>query len=103
MSTKRGNVGRYLEKMEKLKNTDKQATDKPDLPPEDADIMILAGDVARMCRISRAMLYKLHAAGKMPRGVKLGNLTRWRKQEILAWIKAGCPSREKWESMDGKT
>ncbi len=102
MSAKRGNVSKYFEKVDKRKNLPKQINGEPEPSQDDENPMILVADVAKMCRISRAMLYKLHAAGKMPRGVKLGNLTRWRRQEILDWIKAGCPPREKWEAMNRK-
>ena len=69
---------------------------------ENVDVLVTVDEAAKLCRMSRAMFYKLCAAGKTPRRVKLGNLTRWRRQELLDWIKAGCPSREKWESMGGK-
>ncbi len=63
----------------------------------DADILVTVDEAAKICHMSRAMFYKLHAAGKAPRLIKLGALSRWRRQELLDWIKAGCPSREQWE------
>jgi len=39
-------------------------------------------------------VYRLADAGRMPRPVRLGNLIRWRKAELDAWISAGCPSQQ---------
>lgn len=33
---------------------------------------------------------RLYDSGRMPRPIKLGNLLRWRKREVLAWIENGC-------------
>ncbi len=38
-------------------------------------------------------IQRLNDAGRMPRPVRLGHLVRWRRTEIEAWIKEGCPSR----------
>jgi hypothetical protein len=40
----------------------------------------------------------LDAAGKIPRGVRIGAGKMWSVAEITAWIEAGCPDREDWES-----
>lgn len=67
----------------------------------DVDILVTAEEAAKICRMSKAMFYKLYAAGKTPRRIKLGALARWRRRELLDWIKADCPPREKWEAMNG--
>jgi predicted DNA-binding transcriptional regulator AlpA len=69
---------------------------------EDVDILVTVDEAAKICRMSKAMFYKLHAAGKTPRRIKLGALARWRRRELLDWIRADCPPREKWEAMRGK-
>lgn len=56
-----------------------------------------AKEAAAICGMSRAAWYKHLSAGKIPRPVKIGSLTRWRRQELMDWIDAGCPTREKWE------
>ncbi len=53
-------------------------------------------EVAKMCGMSKSMYKKLYSMEQTPEGIKLGRLRRWRRTEILAWINAGCPSREKW-------
>lgn len=69
---------------------------------EDENAMITAKEVAALCNIGHTTFYKLYATGKVPRKVKFGVLVRWRRREIIDWLKAGCPSREKWEAMQGK-
>ena len=49
--------------------------------------------LGRMLSCSRATVYRLCDAGKMPRPVKLGSLTRWRRSDIEEWIADGCPTR----------
>ncbi len=68
---------------------------------EGVDILVTVDEAAKICRMSKAMFYKLHAAGKTPQQIKLGALSRWRRQELLDWIKSGCPARAKWEAMNG--
>jgi len=36
-------------------------------------------------------VYRMADAGLMPRPVRLGNLVRWRRVELEAWINDGCP------------
>jgi excisionase family DNA binding protein len=88
-----------------VKTPDAPAT-KADAPtPErdaaDADEAVLIDVVqaAKMLSVNRSTVFKLTSVGKFPRPVKLGRATRWPKEELLAWIKAGCPSREKWDAM----
>jgi predicted DNA-binding transcriptional regulator AlpA len=61
-------------------------------------LLLKAEDAAGVLGMSRAEFYKLHSAAKVPRPLKLtGKLVRWRRDELAAWVTAGCPNREKWE------
>jgi predicted DNA-binding transcriptional regulator AlpA len=40
-----------------------------------------------------------HAAGRIPRPVKIGRSTLWISAELRAWLEAGCPDRKTWEAM----
>lgn len=57
-----------------------------------------ARESAALCGMSRAAWYKQLSAGKVPRPVKIGSLSRWRRDELIRWIDAGCPSRQKWDA-----
>jgi len=45
-------------------------------------------------------VWGLSRSGRMPKPLRLGSrAVRWRRSELLAWIQAGCPARERWEAM----
>lgn len=66
-------------------------------------LMINDRGAARLCGIGRTAWLSHVSAGKTPAPVRLGRRVLWNREEIEAWCKAGCPSREKWESMKKKT
>ena len=55
-------------------------------------------ETARLIGQAISTVHKAHRAGRMPAPVRLGRSIRWRRAELLAWIQAGCPSREAWEA-----
>lgn len=61
-----------------------------------------AEEAAAYCGMSRAAWYKRNSSGEVPRSVKIGGLSRWRRDELAAWIEAGCPIRGKWDVMRAK-
>lgn len=48
--------------------------------------------VAALLDCSARHIYRLSDAGKLPRPVKLGQLVRWRRVELLGWLDDGCPA-----------
>jgi hypothetical protein len=46
---------------------------------------------------SMAAVLRDHQLGRMPAGFKIGANRYWLRAEILAWIEAGSPPRDKWE------
>ena len=61
--------------------------------PEKANELLRVNDVASMCGVSVRHIYRLSVAGQMPKPMKLGGATRWRRPELEQWIAAGCPKR----------
>lgn len=62
-------------------------------------LLLDAGQAAEILGMCRAMFYRLNSAGRVPRPIRLGGkLVRWRRGELTAWVAAGCPNREQWES-----
>lgn len=55
--------------------------------PELLDVRL----VTAVLTCSQRTVYRLSDAGRMPRPIKLGALVRWRRDELEAWIAAGCP------------
>jgi predicted DNA-binding transcriptional regulator AlpA len=48
--------------------------------------------VATLRGCSTRHVIRLSDAGRMPRPVKLGALTRWNRRLIIDWCSAGCPA-----------
>jgi excisionase family DNA binding protein len=57
-------------------------------PVELLDVRAVAGVLGCSAR----HVYRLADAGRMPRPLKLGQLVRWRRGELLGWIADGCPA-----------
>lgn len=57
-----------------------------------------ARKAAAMCSVSRSLWLAMHNSGRIPLPVRLGRRVLWRKEELLAWIRAGCPSRQIWHA-----
>jgi predicted DNA-binding transcriptional regulator AlpA len=51
----------------------------------------------RMLGRDERSLWRDHSAGRLPRPIKLGGLTKWRVAEIREWVEEGCPDRATWE------
>ena len=57
----------------------------------DAVLLDVKG-VAAMLGCSTRHVYRMSDAGRMPRPLKIGQLVRWRRTEVLDWIAGGCPA-----------
>ena len=58
----------------------------PSIPPL-TPLALTAKDAAALLGVSRAQLWKLHAAGKLPLPVRLGTRApRWRYDELREWL-----------------
>ena len=62
-------------------------------------VALSAEEVAESLGVSERHVWALHASGRLPKPVRLGRCVRWRREELLAWVEAGCPSRDRWEAM----
>jgi len=64
----------------------------------DEPLLLSAEEAARLCGIAARTWWRLHSAGRVPMPLKLGRATRWSRSELQAWVKVGCPARDKWGS-----
>ncbi|MBP3956717.1 hypothetical protein J8F10_15700 [Gemmata sp. G18] len=62
-------------------------------------LLIDIGQLAVLLRRSVASLERDQAAGRLPAQVYVGGSRRWRRAEIVAWVAAGCPTRDRWNEM----
>jgi predicted DNA-binding transcriptional regulator AlpA len=65
----------------------------------DAALAISARDLKEMLDVSLRQVWRLNAAGKLPKPIRLGGSVRWNRQEIMDWFEAGCPDRKVWDTM----
>jgi len=66
-------------------------------PAADTAVLLTAADVAGLLAITVRHVRALDASGRLPRPIRLGRAVRWRRDELLRWLDAGAPSRDKWE------
>lgn len=62
-------------------------------------IMVTREQAAALCGVGTTLWDELTDAGKNPTPRRLGRRVLWLKEELVAWCRAGCPSREKWNMM----
>jgi excisionase family DNA binding protein len=60
-------------------------------------LLITLDELARMMGVSKRTIARRSADGSIPRPVRIGGATRWRRHEVEAWIDAGCPSPSRWQ------
>ncbi len=60
-------------------------------------LLLSAKRVAEMLQVSTRTLWRLLSDGRLIDPVRIGRSVRWRKDELLRWIAAGCPPRSKWQ------
>ena len=64
--------------------------------PAVAPMLLTAEDLAGSLQIARGSVWRNLAAGRLPSPVRIGGATRWRADEVSAWIAAGCPPAARW-------
>lgn len=68
-------------------NTLEHATGERTAGPE----LLTIREVSVLLGCSMRTIGRLADSGRMPHGLKLGGLRRWRRSEVLAWLNDGCP------------
>lgn len=63
-------------------------------------IMVTREQAAAMCGVGTTLWDELTNSGKTPTPRRLGRRVLWLKEELTAWCRAGCPNREKWETVN---
>ena len=64
---------------------------------EPTRLLLRVTEVAAVLGVSKNHVLKMHVSGQLgPRPIRLGRAVRWSREEIAAWVAAGCPARNKW-------
>lgn len=75
--------------------------DKEEMKPQ--PLLIDIREVGTLLARSIASLKTDDIEGRIPRPLYLGGSKRWRRREILTWVRAGCPDRATWENTEQRT
>jgi len=72
------------------------AKEQTDVTP----LLLDAKAVATMLSVSGRTIFRLSSSGQLgPMPVAVGGRSLWRRDEVAAWVQAGCPRREAWLKM----
>ena len=66
----------------------------------DNPLVISARELARELSVSVRSIHRANSAAKLPRPFRIQGCVRWDYDEIVRWIKAGCPHRKTWEEIE---
>ena len=58
--------------------------------------LMTAVDLARELQVSLRTVRRMDLEGHIPQPVHVGRAVRWRRDELAAWLRAGCPRRDRW-------
>lgn len=60
-------------------------------------LLLDASGAAELLGFTRQYLYELSSSGRLgPMPIYFGKRSRWSRFELIQWVKAGCPNRQKW-------
>ncbi len=54
-------------------------------------LLISVESVAELLDISPRSVWRRLSSGEMIEPIKIGKNVRWRRQEVIDWVEAGCP------------
>jgi len=77
-----------------MKNTDVSVKDK-----NTASHLLTAKALGQMLALSKRQIFRLNSCGRIPKPIRIGGAVRWSAGEISAWLAAGAPERNTWETM----
>ncbi len=61
-------------------------------------LAVSARELANMLGVSLRQVWRLNAAGRLPKPIRLGGSIRWNREEVQKWFERGCPERKAWEA-----
>lgn len=67
---------------------------------DEQPLVLAARAAAHLCGVSRSTWLRQLAMDRIPRPIRLGRRVFWRREELIEWIRAGCPQpRDRWEAL----
>ena len=81
--------------MENAPNNSRSEDQTPTAP-----LLVNAKGLATMLSIGVSLVYQMDSSGHLgPMAIRFGRRRLWRREEVAAWVRAGCPRREVWVKM----
>ena len=77
----------------------KHAAERSPVVPLPEPLLLRAPQAAAVCGTSARTWRTWDASGRVPAPIRLGRSIFWRLDELRAWVAAGCPDRELWQTL----
>jgi len=61
--------------------------------------LLTVPQVARLLNCGESVIRERDKKGLLPLPIRIGGTIQWRRQELLQWLEADCPARQKWEAL----
>jgi predicted DNA-binding transcriptional regulator AlpA len=69
-------------------------------PAANSPLLIDFKTAAGLIGVGVSTFYAMDRSGELgPQGIRLRRRRLWPREELVAWVRAGCPRREKWVAM----
>lgn len=73
-----------------------------DLPGERQPLLLTAKQLALLLNFSTRTIWRKLSAREIPEPVEIGNIVRWRRAEVEAWIEGGCDPPDQRSTKKGR-
>jgi len=79
---------------------DFRAIQKLSGPAANSPLLVDFKTVAGLIGVGVSTFYAMDRSGELgPQGIRLRRRRLWAPEELAAWVRAGCPRREKWVAL----
>ncbi len=69
-------------------------------PAANSPLLLDFKTAAGLIGVGVSTFYAMDRSGELgPQGIRLRRRRLWPREELAAWVRAGCPRREKWLAM----
>lgn len=69
-------------------------------PVSNSPLLVDFKTAARLIGVGVSTFYAMDRSGELgPQGIRLRRRRLWRRDELVEWVRAACPRREKWVAM----
>jgi len=93
-------LGRIHKQIETVPRIIAQINKSPDRSaiPEGSELLTIP-QVARLLGWGESVVRERNKKGLLPLPIRIGGTIQWRKREVLRWLEADCPARQRWEQI----